>query len=51
MGRLTLLLVLVSFVLNINARAFDTAISSSSNSDEVDTQFNNQKKSHKNNFL
>jgi len=34
MERLTLLLVLVSFVLTINARAFDTAISSSSNSDE-----------------
>jgi len=44
MGRLTLLLVLVSFVLNINARAFDTGISSSSNSDEVDTKFYIQKK-------
>ena len=35
MERLTLLLVLISFVLNINARAFDNGFSSSSDSDEV----------------
>ena len=35
MKRLTLLLVLVSFVLNINARAFDLDLASNSESDEV----------------
>ncbi len=39
MERLTLLLVLISFVLNINARAFDAAFSSSSDSDEVNINY------------
>jgi DNA-binding beta-propeller fold protein YncE len=39
MERFILLLVLVSFVLNINARAFDTAFSSSSESDEELTTY------------
>jgi hypothetical protein len=39
MERLTLLLVLVSFILSINARAFDTVFSSSSDSDEELTTY------------
>jgi len=39
MGRLTLLLVLASFVLNINARVLDTVFSSSSDSDEELTTY------------
>ncbi len=44
MERLTLLLVLVSVFLNVNARAFDNVLSSSSDSDEVNITFNITKK-------
>jgi flagellar biosynthesis/type III secretory pathway M-ring protein FliF/YscJ len=51
MERLTLLLVLVSFVLNVNARAFENLVSGSSESDEVNIIFNLTQKRILNKFL